>query len=90
MRWKKNATRLWEPPQKPGGFTRVELLIALLVLTVGLLAECAQLFSIREISSGNTNSSLFTYERMEGLMNRSPNDPLLMMSTFNNRYHFSY
>ena len=70
------------------GFTLVELLIALLALTVGLLAAGAlQLFSIRgNFMSGNTSAALtFAAERMEDLLNRSPNDPLLAdVKPFNN------
>ena len=71
-----------------GGFTLVELLIALLALTVGLLAAGAlQLFSIRgNFMSGNASAALaFATEKMEDLMNRSPNDPLLAdVQPFNN------
>ena len=72
-----------------GGFTLVELLIALLALTVGLLAAGAlQLFSIRgNFMSGNASAALtFATERMEDLMTRSPNDPLLSdLQPFNNQ-----
>ena len=70
----------WNRLRNRGGFTLVELLIALLALTVGLLAAGAlQLFSIRgNFMSGNTSAALtFATERMEDLMTRSPNDPLL-------------
>lgn len=62
------------------GFTLVELLIALLALTVGLLAAGAlQLFSIRgNFLSANASAALtFATERMEDLLTRSPDDPLL-------------
>ena len=71
------------------GFTLVELLIALLALTVGLLAAgVLQLFSIRgNFMSGNASAALtLAAERMEDLMTRSPNDPLLAdVRPFNNQ-----
>jgi len=59
------------------GFTLVELLIALLALTIGLLATGAmQIFSIRgNYMSGNASTALtLATQRMEDLMNRSSND----------------
>ena len=71
------------------GFTLVELLIALLALTVGLLAAgVLQLFSIRgNFMSGNASAALtFATERMEDLMIRAPNDHLLAdVHPFNNQ-----
>ncbi len=62
------------------GFTLLEILIALLALSVGLLAAGAmQLFSIRgNFMSGNASAALtLASERMEDLLNRSSHDPLL-------------
>ena len=70
------------------GFTLVELLIALLALTIGLLATGAmQIFSIRgNYMRGNTSTALtLATERMEDLMSRSSNDPFLAdVRPFNN------
>ena len=77
------------PFRSPRGFTLLELLIALLALTVGLLAAgVLQLSSIRgNFMSENASAALtLATERMEDLMNRSPNDPLLAdVQPFNNQ-----
>ena len=74
------------------GFTLVELLIALIALTVGMLAAGAiQVVSIRgNRMSGNASTALtFATERMEDLMNRSSNDPLLADVQPSNNHNLS-
>jgi type IV pilus assembly protein PilV len=74
------------------GFTLLEILIALLTLTVGLLAVgTIQISSIRgNATSGNASAALtFASDKMEDLMNRGMTDSLLVDQTSANNGNLS-
>lgn len=75
-----NRLMLDRVKQKQDGWTLIEVLVAVIVLTVGLLAVgTMQISAIRgNFMGGNTSIALtLASERLEDLLNRNYNDPVL-------------
>jgi len=74
----KNTNTHKETQKRDQGFTMIEVMIAIVILTVGLLAVgTMQLSAIRgNFMSGNTSVALsLASEKMEDLLNSDFNDP---------------
>lgn len=72
---------------REGGFTLVEVLVAMTILIFGLLAVASmQISAIRgNYFSGNTSAALtLASQRMEDLLNRNWNDPIFTDNPANN------